>query len=197
MNDRPPSLPESAVDAKSPERSVVDVEASKKPADSLRFIALVTRLLLITALGLGGYIVVSLTIKSPSAAKAGVRLQGGDLVGLDNKAQIPQPPPFDEYANVITKRDLFELPVEESSPAIEPQAVQPAPVQVVQRDLSQELRLVGIVLDDQPQAVIEDIRNKETIFLRKGEQHGDIILEDVQAGKVTIRYHQELVELTP
>ena len=131
------------------------------------------------------------------AVKKALPLESGNTEGPDNKAQVPQPPPFEEYASVIAKRDLFELPAEESPPVVQqPVVVQPIQ-EVVKRDLSQELRLVGIVLDGQPQAVIEDLRNKETLFLRKGETHGDIILEDVQAGKVTIRYRQELIELTP
>ena len=53
MKNRPPLLTESAADEKFPANPALDVAVSKKPADFLRFIALMTRFLMITAVGLG------------------------------------------------------------------------------------------------------------------------------------------------
>ena len=63
-------------------------------------------------------------------------------------------------------------------------------------DLSKTLRLVGIVLDAQPKAIIERIAQKETVFLSKGETVEGAVLEDILEDKVILSYQDEKVELT-
>lgn len=168
----------------------------KNPRDLINFLSFLTRILVLLSLGIAGFLLFRLFFIQ-HAPRNIIESAAVDPETPAAKSGFPVAVPFSDYEQIFKSRDLFAI--EDDQP---PQAefVQPAPViapVVVQRDLSQELKLVGILLDDRPQVVLEDLKNNTTIFLHKGESHGDIVLEDVRDGKVTIRYHNELIELTP
>jgi hypothetical protein len=168
----------------------------KNPRDLIAFLSFLTRILVFLSLGIAVFLSIRLFFMQP-VPKNVMESAAEDPEVSAAKQGFPVAAPFSDYEQVFKSRDLFAI--EEEQP-VQVEMAQPAPIAppvVVQRDLSQELKLVGILLDDRPQAVLEDLKNQTTIFLHKGESHGDIVLEDVQEGKVTIRYHNELVELTP
>jgi len=129
--------------------------------------------------------------------------RGGGIIDTSGttprKIQVPQSPPFSEYAQVIGERELMGLPGRRSpltSSGAQTNGDEPV-VPFSNGDLSQNLKLVGIILDDNPVAVVEDRNKKETVFLSLGQRIGDAILQEIREGKAIFLYRGNNVELTP
>jgi type II secretory pathway component PulC len=58
----------------------------------------------------------------------------------------------------------------------------------IDRDLAENINLVGIISGENPQAVIEDKKAAKTYYLNKGQLLGEFQLEDIQEGKVILNY---------
>lgn len=102
----------------------------------------------------------------------------------------PEPKPFHVYERKWEQRDLFEMPWERAGGedgAIEETAV----------DLSAQLKVVGIVLDADPKAVVEDVKTKQTFFLSQGDSIAGAVLESILEDKVIFIYHNKTVEFVP
>lgn len=110
--------------------------------------------------------------------------------GLTAPLGVVETKPFEFYAGKIEGRDVFEAPWEK--PASDSQA--PADPAL---DLSKRLKVVGILLDEDPKAIIEDLETKQTFFLSPKERMGDIVVDEIREDKVIVIFNEEKVELTP
>jgi len=105
---------------------------------------------------------------------------------------IPEPKPLDYYLNIVENRNIFNTsfdpmaPVKNGTP----------PIDKMEKDPRNHLRLVGIVMDQNPQAIIEDSQSKETFFLFKGDKIDEITVEDILENKVVITYRGQPYELS-
>ncbi len=90
------------------------------------------------------------------------------------------------YTQPAQERDLFESPLFKKA-----SDTQKADF----TDLAKNFRLVGIVLDDAAEAVIEDTQNQQTFFLHKGDKIRDAVVEDIQESKVILLIGEQKVEL--
>ena len=155
-----------------------------------------TRLLVFVALGLLAFI----GIRFFSAPDASVPLAEIKVTPADEEnfrlASEADPKPFAEYAAVFEARDIFESPFEKE--AITP-VEEPRPVETVApvKDLTNDFLLVGIVIDDDPRAIIEDIQNQETLFLSVGEHLGEAVIKEIHEGRVVLDYQGNEIELFP
>jgi hypothetical protein len=117
-----------------------------------------------------------------------------DSAGKDTLDSIPlgvvEAKPFEFYAGKIEGRDVFEAPWEK--PALDSQA--PADPAL---GLSKRLKVVGILLDEDPKAIIEDLETKQTFFLSPKERMGDIVVDEILEDKVIVIFNEEKVELMP
>ena len=113
-----------------------------------------------------------------------------------------------------TKHNSASLVVQEKSPKkIEPQEVYlknfdrsslfgnassgtgtPA-LQVSLTELAKDYRLQGVVLTDEPEAIIQDARTQKTIFVRLGEQLGELKVKEIKEGMVILAYLGEEIKL--
>jgi hypothetical protein len=109
-----------------------------------------------------------------------------DLKPEIKEVPLPQPSSFDYYANKMNKRDIFT-----------PSFVQEQSVQSPYQAQIANLRLTGIVVDKQPQAIIEDTKLKKTYFLYKGDYIADMRVEEISESKVILSYSGERFELVP
>lgn len=98
--------------------------------------------------------------------------------------------PFSYYEGIIGKRDVFRTAnaPEKSNKSL---TVQPAP-----SELLQNYSLIGVVADENPQAIIEDKNSKQTYFLNKGQSLGQMKIEDIQEGKVILEANGQRLELS-
>ena len=63
--------------------------------------------------------------------------------------------------------------------------------------LHERIKIVGILIDGDSKAIVEDLKEKQVHFLSKGERVGPIVLEDIQENKVTFSYDNKRVEMAP
>ena len=86
-------------------------------------------------------------------------------------------------------RDIFQAPWEK------PAAAAPAGSAAV--ELAKTLKVVGILLDAEPKAIIEDMVMKQTFFVSPGESIGNAVVSEIRQDKVILIFGQEKVELVP
>src|SRR3989338_1966952 len=103
---------------------------------------------------------------------------------------VATPKPYEYYSDQIEKRDIFESPLYRVKPG---EGIKPA---AGASEFTKNLRLVGIVLDENAEAIIEDLDSKETLFLHKGESIKEALVYEIQESKVILIYHNQRVELT-
>ena len=99
---------------------------------------------------------------------------------------IEEPKPFEFYLGGIKERNIFANMGGQA--ASKPQSG-------VNMDLTKDISLVGIISGDDPQAVIEDKKSQKTYYLSKGQFIGEMQIEDIQEGKIIIKYRGENFEL--
>lgn len=99
-----------------------------------------------------------------------------------------KPEPYAVYEKEIRGRDLFGLFGNESR----------ANGSILQKALpvlQKRIRLIGILLDGNSKAIVEDLNKKQVHFLSKGESIGAVSLKDIRRDKVIFKYNNELIEI--
>ncbi|MFH1360899.1 MAG: hypothetical protein ABIJ41_07730 [Candidatus Omnitrophota bacterium] len=111
-----------------------------------------------------------------------------DVPLQDVKILLPEAKPFSVYASEISQRNIFESPLERDKTQ--------TPVTLSSKaELTKNLRLVGIVLAENSEAIIEDLETKNTVFLHIGESIRGAVLEEIQESKIIFTIEDEKVEL--
>lgn len=186
----PANRPAQGMDARGAGRKSEERPAGK---DSL---ALWNRILVILIIGIWAVILArySSEEKHRSMKPQSALVDSLDSAGKDTPDSTPlgvvEAKPFEFYAGKIEGRDVFEAPWEK--PALDSQA--PADPAL---GLSKRLKVVGILLDEDPKAIIEDLETKQTFFLSPKERMGDIVVDEIREDKVIVIFNEEKVELTP
>ena len=98
--------------------------------------------------------------------------------------------PFEFYRQTIGSRDIFQAPWEKPLPVATGTSSSAA-------ELAKQLKLVGILLDKDPKAIVEDLTTQQTFFLSPGERIGNAVVEEIREDKVILDFAQEKVELVP
>ena len=98
--------------------------------------------------------------------------------------------PFDAYKKTMEGRDIFQSPWEKPVAAVSASNASAA-------ELVKQLKLVGILLDKDPKAIVEDLGTRQTFFVSPGEKIGSAIVSEVREDKVILIFGQEKVELVP
>ncbi|HOW35217.1 MAG TPA: hypothetical protein PL155_02220 [Candidatus Omnitrophota bacterium] len=104
-------------------------------------------------------------------------------------AESVNPKPYSYYSEQIAKRDIFQSPVYKRT-------MGDAKAPEAGSELTKNLRLVGIVLDSNSQAIIEDANAQRTFFLHKGDRIREAVVEDIQESKVILNFSEQRIELT-
>jgi len=65
------------------------------------------------------------------------------------------------------------------------------------QELLGDFKLVGIILDSEPQAILENRKKKETVFLSVGESIGKSVVEEIHKGSVIFLDGEKRIELVP
>lgn len=107
--------------------------------------------------------------------------------------QFPKQGEFKGYREVFKKRDIFASPLKLSSPGLDQPAQTPSPAPSWNSD--GKFKLVGIILDTDPRAVVEHPEEGNTLFLSPGDRLDEAVLEAVQAGKAVFCYRGRKFEL--
>lgn len=100
--------------------------------------------------------------------------------GKTNGPALPQKEkikPFEFYSQAAGQRQIFEAATAQEIivPAIKGEA-----------ESIKDISLVGVISDENPQAIIEDKKTQKTYTVSKGQSVGDFQIEDIQEGKVIL-----------
>jgi hypothetical protein len=125
----------------------------------------------------------------PDAKPDGVRA-AAVLNAFEEEAIFFKPKPFAVYAKGLQERDLFRS-IQDRVRTDRPALKKALPA------LHKRIKLIGILLDEDSKAIVEDLKEKQTHFLSRGESLGTVFLEDIQEDKVIFMYNNERVEMTP
>ena len=104
---------------------------------------------------------------------------------INLKSQNLKPSSF--YSSMAKKRNLFKQLT--ANPVILPE------VKVDMKQLVKGLNLIGIVLDESPQAIIEDRKTKSVFYLNEGGAIGDLKVSEISESSVTLSYGLETIDL--
>jgi hypothetical protein len=90
---------------------------------------------------------------------------------LKSQEPLAQKKPFEYYNGQFVKRDLFTRPLNEVA----------ANASV---DLTKRYKLVGIVLGDVPEAIIEDLTARNTVFVHEGQRLDAVEVKRIEEGRI-------------
>jgi len=148
------------------------------------------QLLIIAVAVLLGYVAIKFfspqqTISEPPSLQAVIdqEISATDITTMQVKS-------FVVYEEGIKARNLFE-PLQNG---LKPDS------RILQKALPalhKRIKLIGILMDSDSKAIVEDLKEKQTHFLSKGESLGSAVLEDIQEDKVLFKYANEIIEMTP
>ncbi len=62
-------------------------------------------------------------------------------------------------------------------------------------ELTKDYRLQGVVLMDEPEAILQDARTQKTIFVKKGGALGELTVKEIKEGLVVLGYLGEEIKL--
>ena len=96
---------------------------------------------------------------------------------------------FDRYESVFEQRDLFVSPAGYFGSAAK-NIESPA-----SNNLRTQLRLVGILIDENPQAMIEDSGSNQTHIVGVKQNVAGAILTEIHENRVVLEYNGERIEL--
>lgn len=146
------------------------------------------QILIIVVAGLLGYVVIKFFSPQQVLLDSTLERSAGDqeIAARDIAASAVKP--FKIYEKGIKARGLFEPLKSSLKPDLRAlQKALPA--------LHKRIRLIGILMDSDPKAIVEDLKEKQTHFLSKGENLGAVFLEDIREDKVIFKYDNERIEM--
>jgi len=178
------------------------LSSSGSVSDPNQWVSFLNKVLILVVVLIGIYTLSQLFItpKDPNDKKL---VEEPGMAKVEPEPTIVKPlKSYSDYAQTIAQRNIFELPTFpsviqiENPPVVVPSGENPPPSNVSSAvDFIKKLKLVGIVLDATPEAIIEDTQAKQTLFLHPGELIDDAIVEDIQESKVILKYQNQRIEL--
>ncbi|MDD3374456.1 MAG: hypothetical protein PHY73_01880 [Candidatus Omnitrophica bacterium] len=171
------------VSSKNPE--VEDVREKAVSSGFDRVFRILNQLMILIILVLAGYLLytfVSSQNKADDFVISEDPTEINEVIDLKEKKSKP----YEYYAKQIEARDVFSRPEPEEE--VENKVIENI-------DLSKSLRLVGIVLGDIPEVIIEDIKSNQIFFLHQGDEILEGRVESIKEGKVILNYKGSQTEL--
>jgi len=129
-------------------------------------------------------------LSSPTQAAEDISLSAGAKEEWELPVAAIEVRPFDSYKPAMEGRDIFQAPWEQPAQDIPASGVPGT-------ELVKQLKLVGILLDKDPKAIVEDLGTQQTFFVSPGERIGNAIVQEILQDKVILIFGQEKVELVP
>lgn len=60
---------------------------------------------------------------------------------------------------------------------------------------SKDYRLKGILLAEESEAIVEDAKTQKTLFVKKGDKLGELVVKDIKGGYIVLAYLNEEIKL--
>lgn len=173
-------------EAQQPKRSIRQIIPNAPQEKEI--VVTLNRAWMFVAFALSTYLIVYKTLFFRFNVPAFSDVKNREAEKIQNQLFVQQLKPFDYYAQRFAQKDLFKtaLPREEL----------PIPTQnELDPELTNQVRVVGIILDESPQAVIEDLKTNQTVFLKKGDSFRGALVEEIRESKIILSQGGKRVEL--
>ncbi len=95
--------------------------------------------------------------------------------------------PFESYLEGIRGREIFKRA------AIVADAEQP--LANLEENMLKDIALIGVISDENPQAILENKKAQKTFYLRKGQMIEDFKVYDIEEGRVILEREGQMYEL--
>ena len=187
---RPASRPGVAAGESVPSELDFGVHSHKPGGLPRRQWSWVNRLLILAFLCAAGFAFYEIVIKKPELDRV-IPVVRDPSLAEEERVQDPGPNPvrLDAILRDFSGRDFFQAPIaEEGGVAVPDKAV-------LLKDLVAPLVLMGVVDGNPPQAIIQDQESEQTYFLYEGDKLGQLRVQKVRSGLVTLGYQGEETDL--
>lgn len=183
---------------KDPQATSADLsDEAPRPENQMDVLAVSIRVLAVTAcviliIILNKYARTNWSTALEPSVQTQVAEDASSPAGKEEAAPVPavEVRPFESYKQTMEGRDVFQAPWEKP--------VQEVPASSVSAgELAKQLKLVGILLDKDPKAIVEDLATHQTFFVSPGERIGNAVVGEIRQDKVILIFGQEKVELVP
>lgn len=172
-----------------PPKGIASVPKKVKPK-GIKFLLILNRLLIISMITAIIYMIFGYmhSYRSNVQIPEKVELKPGE--GLE---QQPTKTPLlvSYYTDVLAKRQMFKL---YEVPKLKPTGP-PKPKVSIQQLIS-GYTFVGILFGDVPQAIVEDKKTGQSFYLTAGQSLGEIKIEKIEKGRVTVSYEGETMNIS-
>jgi hypothetical protein len=152
----------------------------------------IINVLLMIAIALSGYLIIDFVFGYPDISHIYERpmpvkqAQPHDLAGTGRT--------FLSYLAMVQRRNVF-FPIQMQDMQQVDDEKQKQEIRQTIKELSANLRLAGIALTPDLQAMIENKETNETLFLKKGDIINRLTIQEIFADRVILSYEGETIEL--
>ncbi len=175
-------------DPQDPKEDAVPVRKEWKK--DLNALGIINVFLVVSFLGLLTYMIVRFLAPRDSGGDHVIVKDEADRKNTDVAVEpMADLKDFSSYGPVLDRRDIFNVHFEKQPVGTN------AAIPDNTYDPRRTLRLVGIILDEQEQVIVEDTELKQTFFLHIGEKVNDITVKGIQENKVIFNYQGQDFEL--
>lgn len=174
------------------EKKPLDIEGAQRGSYSFRFSFSSIRRILAIALALSSlYLLVSFL--SPVIFLRKVKIwdisrEKSPKIEADFKVEVK---PYEFYRKGIIGRQVFK----NSALMAGNPGTNPVLSDVNAVDAVKDINLIGIVQNNNPQAIIEDKKTQKTYYVTKGQFAGEFQVEEIETEKVILNYKGQRLEL--
>ena len=111
--------------------------------------------------------------------------------------EVSGDPPFDSAGMMISNDRLLEYETRIGHSSFFGYRPKPEADQAVSfiksniRDLTKDLRLKGVVILSDPEAILEDASSQKSFFVKKGDSVGELIVRTISNDSLTLGYQNE------
>jgi hypothetical protein len=145
--------------------------------------------MLVVICSLVGYVTVMFFTVSASEEDLVMANVHRDTAPTVDRLAAFQAQPLSVYLDGIAQRDLFEpMDFQAASGNPMPSVALPA--------LEQRIKLIGILVDKDSKAIVQDLQDQQTHFLSRGDSIGPVFLEEIREDKVIFMYNNQRFEMS-
>jgi len=162
--------------------------AFKKKKSGSRSLLLANRILVIVVISVLVYLVLSFIFPYTSATKIPDKVS--PIREIAGQVEGQKKDPLTHYTNTLNRRQMFKM----YEPP-RPKAMEKEKPRVTLQQLLGGYTFVGIIFGDNPQAIIEEKKSGQSYYLTAGQFLGEIKIEKIEKGKITVSHGEEALAI--
>lgn len=129
-------------------------------------------------------------IKNPYKSKTEISSEVEIETSGELLEDTPASSPISHYVEILGGRQMFKL-----YEVPKPKPVGPPKPRVTLQQLLAAYTFIGVIFGDVPQAIIEEKRTGQSFYLTAGQYLGEIKIEKIERGKITVSYEDEMMDV--